>query len=58
MKQRFQIATSVQFYEVDQESEMFIPGSPIRLPMKRNVLYPFFVQGESEDFSDETTNII
>jgi len=35
---------AVQFYEVDQEKELFTPATRIPIePLPRNILYPFRV---------------
>jgi len=46
------VAVFTEFYEINQATEMFVPKNPLRLPLKRNTLYPFFVYGEN-DASDE-----
>jgi len=50
-KQRFQLGLSVQFYEIEQETTIFIPKNPLRLPLKRNALYPFVVYGSGNQQS-------
>lgn len=50
-KQRFQISVGVQYYSVPQETTLFIPASPLRLPLPRNVLYPFAVYGSTGESS-------
>ena len=48
---------SVQYYPVDQVQKLFVPqNARIIKPLKRNVLYPFFVyNSEDEDKSSEFT---
>lgn len=43
-KQRFYITVSINLYEVDQKTELFVPKSPkILMNAKRNALYPILV---------------
>ncbi len=49
-KQRFNAMVSVQFYQVSQTTELWVPQPPqIFEPLKRNTLYPFYIYGSSDD---------
>ena len=41
---------SVQYYPVDQKKTLWVPGNAQLIkPLKRNVLYPFFVYTADDD---------
>lgn len=55
MKQRFQVALSVNFFEIEQKQQLFLPSNPLRLPLARNTLYPFVVDTKAMQSSGTAT---
>jgi hypothetical protein len=49
MKQRFSALVSIEFYEVSQETKLFVPQRPKRMdPLRRDTLYPFYLFGSDQ----------
>ena len=47
-KQDFEVTLNINYYEVEQEAELYLPRTPNPVkPLGRNILYPFYIYGSA-----------
>ena len=47
-KQDFEVTLNINYYEAEQEAELYLPRTPNPVkPLRRNILYPFYIYGSA-----------